>query len=391
MNPLKALLALTLMTTTLSQAAGLPQINDPLATAQTVALYHNLYLVGQTHVLFGHQDTLAYGHDWIGEPDRSDVKDVTGDFPAVYGWDLGAVEPTGQHEGVKDPRLDADKLLNFVKQAQARGGIVTFSWHGQNPVTHGAFNDLTPAVSTILPGGANHEAYKKTLDAFAEFFLKISPMPIVFRPFHEHNGEWFWWGRTHASEADYIALWRFTESYLRDVKGVHNLIYAFSPDRSRINLSHGWGDYMYGYPGDDYVDVIGLDDYIDVRRPRTESHEPPLEIKQQDFVRSLTMIVDIAEAHRKVPALTETGCVTLDIPDWWTKVLLPALQANEQTKKIAWLLVWRNANYNQEHEEHFFASYRGHASAPDFVAFHDSPFVLFESELPDMYHEPAAK
>lgn len=381
---LKTLALLTIMTTTLLHASDLPRLLDTQATPQTVALYENLSLVGKNHVLFGHHETLAYGHDWIGEPNRSDVKDVTGDFPAIYGWDLSIVEPRSPGDA-NEPLFDADTLLEYVRQALARGGIVEFSWHGRNPVTRGAFNDLTPAVHTILPGGENHEAYKKTLDAFAGFFLKIAPMPVIFRPFHEHNGEWFWWGKTHVSEKDYISLWRFTVEYLRDVKGVHNLIYAFSPDRARIDLSHGWADYFYGYPGDDYVDVMGLDDYIDVRLPNRELHEPPLEIKKQDFVRSLTMVAEIAGAHHKLPALTETGCDTLNIPDWWTQILLPALQANDKTRKIAWLQVWRNANAKLEKHEHFFAPYKGHASEEDFVRFHDSPFVLFEGELPHMY------
>jgi mannan endo-1,4-beta-mannosidase len=381
---LKTLLPLVIMSTLPARASDQPRLLDNLATPQTVALYENLYLVGQNHVLFGHHETLAYGHDWIGEPNRSDVKDVTGDFPAIYGWDMGIVEPRSSDKE-DAPRFDANDLLEFVRQAHARGGIVEFSWHGRNPVTRGAFNDLTPAVHTILPGGENHEAYKGTLDAFADFFLKISPMPVIFRPFHEHNGEWFWWGKTHVSEQDYIALWRFTVEYLRDKKGVHNLIYAFSPDRGRIDLSHGWADYFYGYPGDEYVDVMGLDDYIDVRLPRADQHEPPLEIKKQDFVRSLTMVAEIAEAHHKVPALTETGCDTLNIPNWWTQILLPSLEANEQTRKIAWLQVWRNANAELEKHEHFFAPYKGHPAEEDFRQFHDSPFVLFEAELPPMY------
>jgi mannan endo-1,4-beta-mannosidase len=380
------LAALSLMSATASAADTLPALNDKLATPQTVALYHNLYALGGRHVLFGHHDTLAYGHDWIDEPDRSDVKDVTGDFPAVYGWDMGAVELQGQHEEIKGPRQSVESLLGYARQAYARGGVVTFCWHARNPVTGGAFNDLAPAVHTLLPGGANHEHYKHTLDQFAEFFKQLSPMPVIFRPFHEHNGDWFWWGKGHASEADYIALWRFTETYLRDVKGVHNLIYAISPDRSRIDLNHGEADYFYGYPGDEYVDIIGLDDYKDARLPRPGEASP--EVKKQEFVQSLVMISKIAQKHGKLPALTETGCETLNIPDWWTSVLMPTLMANDDTRRIAWVEVWRNANAKLEGHEHFFAPYKGHSSASDFVKFHDSPFVLFESELPDMYKEP---
>ena len=60
---------------------------DSLATAETVALFENLKTVSQQGVLFGHQDDLAYGIDWKATPGRSDVKQVCGDYPAVYGWD----------------------------------------------------------------------------------------------------------------------------------------------------------------------------------------------------------------------------------------------------------------------------------------------------------------
>ena len=385
----KVILILALMTaSTLSAETNAPLI-DPLATPQTVALYHNLLALNGKHALFGHQDTLAYGHDWIGEPDRSDVKDVTGDFPAIYGWDMSAVEIEGQNHGVKGPRLEEDQLLSYARQAYARGGVVTFSWHGRNPVTGGAFNDMTEAVSTLLPGGANHEKYKQTLDAFAAFFKELSPMPVVFRPFHEHNGNWFWWGKGIASEKDYIALWQFTVTYLRDVKGVHNLIYAFSPDRSRIDLDHFDKDYLYGYPGDGYVDVFGFDNYFDVNL--SEQDKRTLDEKKKDFVRSLQSLSRLAQQHGKLPALTESGCGTLEIPDWWTGVLLPALTADADTRRVAWVLVWRNANAKSEKVEHFFAPYKGHSSAPDFVKFHDSGYILFEPKLPPMYKEPAAK
>ena len=383
MKPI-TLFLFALMAAITLRAADLPKLNDPLATPQTVALYRNLHRVGQSHFLFGHQDTLAYGHDWMGEPNRSDVKDVTGDFPAIYGWDMGIVEADLAGNTAGGEHFNSATLLRYVKEAQARGGIVTFSWHARNPMTGGLFNDMTPAVKAILPGGAKHEAYKKTLDAFAEFFKQIAPMPVIFRPFHEHNGDWFWWGKTHASEADYIALWRFTEDYLRDVKGVHNLIYAYSPDRSRIDLSRGKTDYLYGYPGDAYVDVLGLDDYIDVRPPIYPG-ESSFEDKKQEFVRSLTLLATLADERHKIPALTETGCEKLTVPNWWTERLLPALRANDKTREIAWLMVWRNANAANEKVEHFYVPYKGHPSAPDFVKFHDAPDVLFESELPPMY------
>jgi len=375
-----------------SASAGecLPKLIDEQATPQTLALYHNLSLTGGEHVLFGHHDTLAYGHDWIAEPNRSDVKDVTGDFPAVYGWDLNPLEPADMNPHMERTRITEDNMVQFAKEAYGRGGIVTYCWHMANPLTKGDFYDLTPAMHSIVPGGEKHAYYVMMLDRIAKFFKQLDPMPVIFRPFHEHNGEWFWWGKTHCSEEDYIAVWRFTVEYLRDVKGLHNVIYAFSPDRGRIDLDKGDADYFYAYPGDEYVDIIGLDDYVDVRMPG-ENETPPeksLEEKKKDLITSLEMIAAIADAKGKVPALTETGCNTLDIPNWWTQVLLPCLDANAQTRKAAWVEVWRNANFKLEKHEHFFAPYAGHPSAEDFVKFCNSDLIMLESEMPDMYSEP---
>ena len=78
-----------------SDIADLP--SDRLATKETIALYNNLKKLLNKGFMFGHQDDLAYGVDWkyntsTGSEGRSDIKDVTGDYPAVYGFELGRLE-----------------------------------------------------------------------------------------------------------------------------------------------------------------------------------------------------------------------------------------------------------------------------------------------------------
>lgn len=63
-----------------------------MVTKKTIALYRNLKKVLAKGIMFGHQDDLAYGVNWKYQADRSDVKDVAGDYPAVYGWELGNIE-----------------------------------------------------------------------------------------------------------------------------------------------------------------------------------------------------------------------------------------------------------------------------------------------------------
>ncbi len=353
---------------------------DEQATSETKALYQNLKLLEGKHSMFGHQATLAYGYTWRDEPNRSDVKDVTGSFPAVYGWDIADFLWFGKSE--EELLEDKNRSIRFAKEGFERGGVITFAWHMHNPVTEASFYDTTRAVHAIISGGEKNEEYKTTLDSVASFFKELSPMPVIFRPFHEHNGDWFWWGKGLTTEEDYITLWQFTVDYLKDEKGVHNLIWAFSPDRSRTNIETFKEDYFYGYPGDEYVDIIGLDNYWDVGHP---ANETPLEDRQKHFVQSLAMTAEIARDKNKIAALTETGLEAIPDSVWWTQTMLKSLKANEMTKKITYVQVWRNATKKVENRDHYYAPYPGQISAKDFQKFKETEFILFEDELPNMY------
>lgn len=323
--------------------------------------------------MFGHQNTLAYGYSWHDEPDRSDVNDVVGDFPAVYGWDVMDIFARAG-PGQRDAAGEA-KLRGYVTQAHARGGVNTFSWHMPNPANDTDAWNITPAVSRIIPGGDLHDKYTARLDVAAAFFLSLKdtsgrPIPVWFRPFHEHTGAWFWWGKPNASAADYITLWRFTVSYLRDVKGVHNLLYAYSTD-----VFDSPAQYFEYYPGDEWVDMLGFDDYHSIESAQTRG----------TFVYRMQSVVKWAEERGKIAALTETGREALPEADWWTKVLLKGLTSNG-VQGLSYVLVWRNAEAaNNDRKEHFYAPYRGQKSAEDFKRFYASPVTLFERDLPPLY------
>ena len=112
------------------------------------------------------------------------------------------------------------------------------------------------SFKSILPGGQNHERYKKDLRKVAEFSSSLRDddgklIPFIFRPFHEFDGEWFWWGAAYNEPEEFKDLWRFTVHYLRDILNVHNMLYAFSPDIKFDSRE----DYLLRYPGDDYVDM----------------------------------------------------------------------------------------------------------------------------------------
>ncbi len=344
---------------------------DPNATKQVKALYANLLEMSGRNILFGHQDDLAYGVGWKDWPEnRSDVKDVCGNYPAVFGWDIGKL-------GKRDKNIDTVRfsaMKNWMLEAYKMGGVNTVSWHLDNFVTDGDSWDVGEnVVEAILPGGSHHEAYRARLDVLADFFKSLEKgflffkhdIPIIFRPFHEHTGHWFWWGQPHCTPEQYKELWRFTVEYLRDDKEVHNLLYCYSTDVFK-DKQH----YLECYPGDDYVDILGFDNYRDVR-PENDPTE---------LTRQLQLLVEMAEERGKVAALTETGLERIPEEDWWTGRLLRYIKADPVAARIAWVLVWRNAR-----PSHHYAPYPGHGSAADFVEFCKDPLILMEGRLPKMY------
>ncbi|MBN2356655.1 beta-mannosidase, partial [candidate division KSB1 bacterium] len=189
-------------------------------------------------------------------------------------------------------------------------------------------------------------------------------IPVILRPYHEHNHTWPWWGAGACTVDEYNALWRMTVEYLRDTHNLHHLLYAISPQE--INSE---AEYLARYPGDRWVDVLGLDYY----KLTSKSNVTPLG-------KTLEVLTAMAEARNKVAALTEVGVEKVPYADWWTGYLLAAIKYSSQSRKIAWALVWRNASKN-----HFFAPYPGQASMADFLTFYQDPLTLFEKDLPGMY------
>jgi len=346
-----------------------PQLTDPLATPQATALYRNLHRVAREGILFGHQDTLAYGVGWKATESTfdSDVHRVCGKFPAVFGWDIGHIGDAANIDGVP---FESMKL--WIAKGYARGGIHTISWHARVPGSRESSWTRKEVVKRLLPEGDLHDIYRAELDRVAAFFVDLKgpngePVPIIFRPFHEHTGDWFWWGAKWCTPDEYKRLWHFTADYLRKTKNLHHLLLCYSPDRFKDRSA-----YLERYPGDDYVDILGHDNYGALRSIAT----------QAEAKRALETVVTLAEERNKVAALTETG-VSAAAPanaTWWTDVLLEVLKSSPTTKKLAWVLVWRNADARQN-----FAPFPDSPGVENFKTFERDPITLFLEDLPRMY------
>ncbi|MEJ7914065.1 MAG: glycosyl hydrolase [Chitinophagaceae bacterium] len=345
---------------------------DSRATAETVALFKNLKKLSKKHTLFGHQHATEYGHGWAGEQDRSDVKSVTGSHPAVIGVDFSGF--TGRSPA--ETNSARESVRKTVIDTYNRGGVVTVAWHFSNPVSGGGFywkdSVSLPGVRYIIPGGDAHQQYKDILKAIGEWALQTRGadgklVPLIFRPFHEFDGDWFWWGKRHTTKDEFISLWRFTVSYLRDSIRVHQFLYAFSPDNKFTSTEA----FLERYPGDAWVDMVGMDNYGDMGRDGYRIDTAALKLR---------IVSDYARRAGKLAAFTETGFESIPNASWWTNVLLKMMKSNRL--RLSYVLVWRN---DQKSPTHYYAPFPGQNSVPDFIEFYNDPFTLFEKDLPRMY------
>lgn len=358
--------------TFLSLKAQKSELIDEQATKETKALFHNLKKLSRKHTLFAHQHATEYGHGWSGEKDRSDVKSVTGSHPAVIGVDLSGF--SGQSpEAIRQAKAN---VKQNVIDTYNRGGVTTVAWHFSNPISPGGFywvDSLSkPAVKYLIPGGEAHEKYKDILKGIGNWANTTKGadgklVPMIFRPYHEFDGGWFWWGKPHTSREDFISLWKFTVSYLRDSLNVHNFIYAFSPD-NRFNSEEA---FLERYPGNEWVDMVGMDNYGDMGRDRYAVDIAAGKLK---------VISDYAKKNGKLAAFTETGLESIPDTTWWTNTLLKVMKSNDL--QLAYVLVWRN---DTKSPTHFYAPFPGQVSVSDFIKFYRDPYTLFENDLKHIY------
>lgn len=341
---------------------------DKKASPETVLLYKKLNQLSAKGYLFGHQDDLAYGVNWKYEKNRSDIKDVVGDYPAVYGWDIAGLE--------KDDANNIDgvpfaKMKQYIVEANERGGISTISWHFDNPATGKSAWDNTPnSLKTILPGGENHQKFTSWLDKAASFFLSLKDkkgknIPILFRPYHELTGGWFWWGKGNCTPEEFKTAWKFTFEYLQK-KGVHNLIYVYNT--SSFNTKE---DFLANYPGDDFADIISFDSY-------QNNNDKDGQKFIEEVQKQLKIINEIGHEKHKLIAIAEAGYEAVPDPKWWTGTFSKAIG----DYKISYVLLWRNHGWQEsEKKMHYYAPFKGQLSEKDFIEYYNLDKTLFEKDI----------
>ncbi|WP_426452639.1 glycosyl hydrolase [Paenibacillus sp. S-38] len=359
---------------------------DAQATEATRSLFAYLQEVRGQEILFGHQHATDVGFS-VQDPmgTDSDVRQAAGDYSALFGWDVLSLQGDEKPGVPGDTAQSRDRLLAKMKQAHELGGLLALSMHPSNFVTGGKYNDTTGNVAeNVLPGGKANAAFTAYLDLIADFALKLkddegTPIPLILRVFHEQNGGWFWWGAKTTPTEQYIELYRYTVEYLRDTKGVHNLLYAWSPNGP---FGGDAAKYLTTYPGDAYVDILGMDQYDNQAAPGTEAFLNAL-------VDDLRMISTVADSRGKIAALTEFGYSPQGMKttgngdlEWFSKVL-GAIKSDPAAKRMAYMQTWANFGLNSN----LFVPYSGHPELgdhellPDFKAFYNDPYSSFLGEV----------
>ena len=347
-------------------------IVDKNATAETKALLANLWTVADKGWMFGHHDDLWYGRYWYDQPGGSDTKAVCGDYPAVFSVDISEI---------MDDRAGA--AANAIRrrvmlEARERGEVILACAHLNNPKTgNDAWdNSSSDVVKEILTEGTTTRTkYLGWLDNCASFALGLKDsedrlIPIIFRMYHEHTQSWSWWGTTCTTATEFIDLWKMTVTYLRDTKGVHNFLYAISPQMDGV-YTDPKGRIQTRWPGDDWVDFIGMDCYHGSNNIA--------------FSNNLKALEEVSAAKKKPCGVTEDGLESFTQSDYWSRYIV----APTEGRRISMVTMWRNKYVaGNENDKHYYSVYPGHPSEEDFRKMYDLEWTLFSRDLPDMYTMP---
>ena len=309
-------------------------IGDSGRTVRTENLLANLLALGDSSIwLFGQQDATVCGIGWEADyandstiHERSDVKSICNDHPALLSFELSGIE-RGDERNIDS--IPFSRIRQEVIAHYDQGGIVSLSWSTANDaVTDEAARQVSTFLNSLeTPYGVRVPVLLRTTSRDCPAKMK------------EH--------------------------------GVVNALYVYAMPLTAENNEK---DYMASYPGDDIIDIIGLDCYC---------MAPDADTTQiADFAalldKGLTIVCRLARQHHKVAAVTATGYEGIKTRDWWTRTLAPVLEHHP----ISYVVIGRNAHTQPGQ---FYAPYPGQQSSSDFIRFYNDKHTLFLHDVNGIY------
>ncbi|MGA2181573.1 MAG: glycosyl hydrolase [Bryobacteraceae bacterium] len=237
-----------------------PSPVNPHATPEARALLHYLYSISGQYTLTGQHNYANRGATWT---DRA--LDLTGKYPAIYGQDFGFQDGTD-----KDSILARPALVEEAIRQYRNGAIVTLTWHAVRPTDDEpvTFRDSVQGHLTdfewrelLTPGTALYKRWCAQVDVIAGYLkqLQEARVPVLWRPYHEVNGNWFWWGGRSGKDGS-AALYRQLFDRLVNHHKLNNLIWVWNANAPGSGGS-GPGPYTDYFPGSEYADVLSVDIY----------------------------------------------------------------------------------------------------------------------------------
>ncbi len=274
------------------------------------------------------------------------IHELTGKLPAVCGFELLGYSPNiNRADADEDCLKEVDDNYGTtdcaVKWAQ-RGGIVTYTWHWFSPLygrdkSFYIKNTEFDASKAIIKGTKEYEAMIKDLDVMADILkgFQDKHIPILWRPFHEAEGTWFWWG----AKGPVVArdLYRIMFDYFTKEKDIHNLIWVWNCPVKEA------------YVGDDYCDIISRDLY-------TEAHV------YTSYLKEYKELIDNTTSTKGV-ALAENG------------VLPDADSLKKDGAKWLWFMTW-------SHEFCMTEQYNERIAMKNL---YENPYAITLDKLPKLY------
>lgn len=230
---------------------------NPDASPEAKQLLEYIYSISGKHILTG-----QHCAPLIGSTRLSVVHRMAGQYPAIFGQDFGFSYP-GYWDGINYRQRIVDEAI----KRHHEGFIITLMWHAVRPTEdepvqfrESVQGDLTDEEwkDLITPGTLINERWKSQVDVIAWFLkqLRYADVPVLWRPYHEMNGDWFWWGKKEG-ENGYKKLWRMMYDRLVNFHGLNNLIWVYNTNE----FKNGVNPHNTHFPGDDVVDIIATDVY----------------------------------------------------------------------------------------------------------------------------------
>lgn len=228
---------------------------NPKISSEAQRLLDFIYEIQGKHVITGQ-------HNYLGHMSRytDSIHSITGKYPGIWGGDYGFADSAWDHDNIAYRYL----LVPEIIKQHERGSIITLTYHQADPfvgepcpfVGGVQTNPTQEQWNQIITNGTEaNRVWLEYIDRLAEELkeLQSANIPVLFRPYHEMNGSWFWWGGFKGKNG-FAKLWQMMYDRYTHHHGLNNLIWVWSPDKPW----HGLKEY---YPGDDFVDIVSLDIY----------------------------------------------------------------------------------------------------------------------------------